>query len=122
MNIVTILVFIVAVCGLIIYWKKLLKLRDKIIWVIVLLLFLAFILVDAFYPRITTSLYGRETVTTVSANQIWLGIIIIVSMASFAISGYVSYKRPNSSNRKIALIAIIPSIIAIILFISDIFY
>ena len=121
MDIVTVLVFIVSVCSLIVFWKKLPKLRDKIIWVIVLLLFLAFILVDAFYPRITTNFLGR-TLTTVSANQIWLGIIIIVSMASFAISGYVSYKRPNSSNRKIALIAIIPSIIAIILFISDIFY
>jgi len=121
MDIVSILVFIVAACGLIIYWKKLPRFRDKIIWVIILLLFLVMILIDIFYPRISTPVFGK-TITTVSANQIWLGIIIIVSIVSLVISGYVSYKRPNTSNRRIALIIIIPTIIAIILFISDIFY
>ncbi|NIO44552.1 MAG: hypothetical protein GTN36_03300 [Candidatus Aenigmarchaeota archaeon] len=122
MDIAAILVFIAVICVLIIFWKKIPKKRDKIIWVSFVLLFLGIILIDLFYPRVTTSIYGIETITTVSANQIWLGIIILVSMISFAFSGYVSYKRPDSTNRKIALIAIIPPIIAIILFVSDIFY
>lgn len=126
MNLVAILIFLIGILGLVIYWKKLPRLRDKIIWITFLLLLFAFISVDLFYPRITTfvstGLKGGVVLTTVSANQIWLGIIIAVSMICVAFSGFVSYKKPNTSNRKIALIAIIIPIIVLMLFISDLFY
>jgi hypothetical protein len=80
MNILAIIIFLVAVCGLFVFWK------------------------------------------TVSANQIWFGIIIAVSMICVAIAGFISYKKPKTTNKKIVLIAVVVPIIVFILFISDLFY
>lgn len=119
------LILFAGVCALIVYWKKLPRLRDKIIWVTSFITIFTLILLDIFYPRTTTNItfFGENyTYTHFPSELMTFGIIGFIFIICLSIAGIISLKKPNTSNRKIALIIIIPIIIAIIFFVSDIFY